>query len=70
MIDIFLEIIHGGKMKKESITLFAKNEEEAQHIRSKFQQDECDKQYRLNIIISGYEDTILSLSQFLLAKMK
>lgn len=57
-------------MKKESITLCAKNQEEAQRIRNQFKQDTCIKQYRLNILISGSEDTVLSLSQFLLAKIK
>ena len=54
-------------MKKESITICVNNHEEASKLRKQIQ---CDDKYRLNIIISGEEDPVLSLSQFLLAKMK
>ena len=53
-------------MKKESITICVNNKEEANKIREKIKQDK----YRLNIIISGDEDPVLSLSNFLLARIK
>lgn len=57
-------------MKKESITICANNQIEADKIREQFDQDGHANKYRLNIIISGEEEPVLSLSQFLLAKMK
>ncbi len=53
-------------MKKESITICVNNQEEASKIREEIKQDK----YRLNIIISGDEEPALSLSRFLLARMK
>ena len=53
-------------MKKESITICVNNKEEANNIREKMKQDK----YKLNIIISGDEDPVLSLSNFLLARIK
>ena len=57
-------------MKKESITICVNNKEEASQIREKIKQESNDDKYRLNIIISGDEEPALSLSRFLLARMK
>ena len=57
-------------MKKESITICVNNKEEARQIREKIKQESNDDKYRLNIIISGDEEPALSLSRFLLARMK
>lgn len=57
-------------MKKESITICVKNQEEANKIREKIKQENNDDKYRLNIIISGDDEPALSLSRFLLARMK
>lgn len=57
-------------MKKESITVYANNQIEAKQIRERFKQDNNFNQYKIHIIISGTEDPVLSLSQFLLAKIK
>lgn len=57
-------------MKKESITICANNQIEAERLREQFNQEDNTNKYRLNIIISGEEEPVLSLSQFLLAKMK
>lgn len=57
-------------MKKESITIYVENKEEVDEVRNKFKQECNSDKYRLNIIISGNDDPVLSLSQFLLAKIK
>ena len=57
-------------MKKESITICANNDKEAEQLREQFKQADNTNKYRLNIIVSGEDEPILSLSQFLLSKMK
>lgn len=57
-------------MKKESITICVNNIDEAKKIRENFKQNNSDNKYRLHIIISGQENPITSLSQFLLSTIK
>lgn len=67
---IILNLYMEDYMKKESITICANNQIEAERLREQFNQEDNTNKYRLNIIISGEEEPVLSLSQFLLAKMK
>lgn len=57
-------------MKKESITICVNNNIKADKIREQFKQYDYTNKYRLNIIISGEEDPVNYLSNFLLAKIK
>lgn len=57
-------------MKKESITICANNIDEAKKIRENFKQNNNHHKYRLHIIISGQENPITSLSEFLLSTIK
>ena len=57
-------------MKKESITICASNQMQADKLRNQFNQSDYADKYRLNIIITGTEDLVYSFSKFLLAKIK
>ena len=57
-------------MKKESITICVDNQKEADEAREAFKQNGYDDKYRLNILIAGDDDPVLSLSQFLMSRMK
>lgn len=54
--------------KKGNITISVPNDttvEEIKNIRQKFNKSELSKEYRLNIIISGYAEPIFNLGTFL-----
>lgn len=57
-------------MKKESITVYANNQTEADKLRKEFKQNGHANKYKLNIIILGNEDPVYILSHFLLARTK
>jgi hypothetical protein len=67
---------NGGKFimnKKCNITISVPNDttvEEIKNIRQKFNKSELSKEYRLNIIISGYEEPISNLGTFLASYTK
>lgn len=59
--------------KKGNITISVPNnttEEDIKHIRQEFNKSEISKQYRLNIIISGYQETISNFGAFLASYTK
>ncbi len=59
--------------KKESMTITVPNnmtEEEIKNIRQQFKENESYNDYRLNIIISGYDDLCQSLGCFLISTLK
>ena len=54
-------------MKKEVITVCAKNQDEANEIRKYFKELGFMDKYKLHVIISGNEDPAESLGSFLLS---
>lgn len=59
--------------KKGNITISVPNnttEEEIKNIRQEFNKNELSKEYRLNIIISGYAEPVSNLGAFLASYAK
>ena len=59
--------------KKGSITISVPNnttEEDIKHIRQEFNKSDMSKEYRLNIIISGFQEPISNLGAFLASYVK
>lgn len=59
--------------KKSNITISVPNDttaEDIKNIRQEFNKSELSKEYRLNIIISGYAEPISSLGAFLASYAK
>lgn len=59
--------------KKGNITISVPNNtktEDIKNIRKEFNESELSKEYRLNIIISGYEEPIVNIGSFLAAYTK
>lgn len=60
-------------MKKESITICVDNsitQEELQRIRARFKEQGHAEKYRLNIMISGNNNAVDTLSSLLLSEVK
>ena len=59
--------------KKSNITISVPSnttEGDIKHIRQEFNKSEMSKEYRLNIIISGYADPVSNLATFLASYVK